>query len=63
MRSDPVVSRTTRARQEAGLRWSELNTIMRRIRRRPSGEPTSRELKRIAELKKELAILKTGGTV
>lgn len=52
-----------RASYEAGLRQTELNTILARISRRADGEPTQRERKRISVLKNEITTLKRGKTV
>ena len=40
-----------------GALWTEMNTILRRIRRRSSGEPSPRELVRINELKAQMKLL------
>lgn len=39
---------------EIGARWSEINTILRRIRKRPSGEPTAKERERLKVLRTEI---------
>lgn len=47
---------------ELGGKFSELNTILRRIRHRRSGEPTREERERLAVLREEIQSLKrTGG--
>ena len=45
---------------ELGVRWSEINTILRRIRRRRSGEPTERERVRLIVLKEQVVRLQNG---
>lgn len=45
---------------DIGARWTEINTIFGRIRRRMSGEPTQKEKERLAVLKEEIAALKRG---
>lgn len=45
---------------ETGWRYAEINTILRRIRRRRTGEPTAAERARLAELRQEIADLKAG---
>jgi len=47
---------------DLGLLHTEVNTILGRIRRRRSGEPTAVERTRLAELRAEIARLKRGGT-
>lgn len=45
-----------------GDRYTEMNTILKRIRRSRDGEPTARQRARLAELREEIATLKRGGT-
>lgn len=43
-------------------RYTEMNTILRRIRSRRSGEPTAQERERLAALRDEIqSIKRTGG--
>jgi hypothetical protein len=44
-----------------GFLRTEQNTILSRIRRRASGEPTKQERKRLAELRDRITNLKRGG--
>ena len=44
-----------KARVAVGALYSELNTILGRIRRRKSGEPTTAERARIVELQRQIA--------
>ena len=62
MSGEPTLSEA-RAGYEAGLRQTELNTILGRIRRRRFGEPTDAERKRIAALKDEITTLRRGETL
>ena len=61
-----IMSRTKLSAEEykvefhLGGLWSEVNTILRRISRRRSGEPTARERTRLAELKTEIDKLRNG---
>lgn len=51
-----------RLQYELGLKFSEMNTILRRIRNRRSGEPTREERDRLAVLRGEIqSIKRTGG--
>lgn len=45
---------------EIGGKYTEINTILARIRRRRSGEPTAAERERLAVLREEIAALKRG---
>lgn len=45
---------------ELGGLFTEMNTILARIRRRASGEPTGAERERLAELKAQIAELRRG---
>jgi hypothetical protein len=51
-----------RLQYDVGQRYSEMNTILRRIRKRRSGEPTAQEKARLATLREEIhALRRTGG--
>lgn len=54
---DPI----TRLAVHLGAAYTEMNTILRRIRRRASGEPTAAERERLAQLKATIRDLKTQG--
>jgi hypothetical protein len=50
-----------RLQYDLGQRFSEMNTILRRIRKRRSGEPTAQEKARLATLREEIHALKRTG--
>lgn len=47
---------------ELGQRYSEMNTILGRIRRRASGEPKAAEAAKLAALREEIQALKRTGS-
>jgi hypothetical protein len=58
---EPVTPPENRYRYELGQRFSEMNTILGRIRKRRPPEPTASERARLAVLKAEIAEIKRGG--
>jgi hypothetical protein len=59
-RSGVPVPPEHRLQVDLGARFTEMNTILGRIRRRPSGEPKPSERNRLAVLKEEIAELRRG---
>lgn len=51
-----------RLRWELAQRYTEMNTILGRIRRRSSGEPKAAEAARLATLREEIQSLKRSGS-
>lgn len=49
-----------RITHDTGVRYTEMNTILARIRRRRSGEPTPKERARLVELKAEIKQIRAG---
>jgi len=61
MTNEATTPTSDRIAYHIGFRYTEINTILRKIRYRPSGQPTFSEQNRIATLKHEIATLKQGG--
>lgn len=59
MKSQPLSPEHV-CRYNIGLLGTELNTILKRVSRRHSGEPTARELARIQELQAKIRELRGG---
>jgi len=59
MRNDPLPPEQHHA-YALGLLYTEQNTILRRIRFRRSGEPTTAERNRLAQLRQQIAAHKRG---
>lgn len=60
MSYEPVLPPDQRLQWDLGALHSEMNTILGRIRRRRSGEPTAVERARLAKLRADITALKRG---
>lgn len=54
------IAPATQISVDIGMMYSEMNTILRRIRRRTLGEPTNVERTRLMELRENIARRKKG---